>query len=262
MRAPRIALAAMALGACALGCQYESAKPKREQPVAGFPPGSQDLPAPPTVMPSGPSVVGVNLMHADDGQLAHMRIAFLATDGFDQADLVQPRQAYSNEGATTIIVSNKMGTIQGYEREAKADSVKVDLPIEDTTAGEFDALVLPGGILSADKLRLDPNVMVFVRSFARSGKPIAAICHGLWLMVENDLVRGRTLTSCPSLRTDLKNAGAKWVDQDVVEDRNLVTSRRADDIPAFDDKTVALFAKQGDHGAQRPAIGGGPPPTP
>jgi protease I len=200
-------------------------------------------------------------MHADDGALAGARVGILATDGFDEDELVEPRQAYANEGATTLIVSPKTGTIQGYRAEAKGDFVKVDMAIGDATSGEFDALLLPGGILNGDRMRLDPVVTTFVRSFAMSGKPIAAICHGIWLLVENGGVRGRKVTSCPSLRTDLKNAGAMWVDEKVVEDRNLVTSRSPDDIPPFIASSIALFAKRLDLSSKPPAIGGGPSST-
>ena len=258
MKTSTILYAALALEAGVLGCQNENAAPRREQPVAGFA-GGKDLPTAANDPAPSPSIIGVNTMHADDGRLAKMVIGILATDGFDQEELVEPRQAFASEGATTIILSTRTGTIQGYHDDTKGDMVKVDTSIVDVTTRAFDALLLPGGILNGERMRLDPGVTSFVRSFVQSGKPIAAICYGLWPLVEVDVVRGRTLTSCPSLRTDLKNAGAKWVDQDVVEDRNLVTSRGPDDIPAFNAKAMSLFAKR--RSAQPPAIGGGPAST-
>jgi protease I len=153
-----------------------------------------------------------------------------------------------------VIVSPKLGEIQGWKHDDKADRVKVDMTIEDADPEQFDALVLPGGVMNADALRLEPRVALFVKTFAQSGKAIAAICHGLWSMADADVVRGRKVTSWPTLKTDLKNAGATWVDQEVVVDRNFVTSRKPEDVPAYNAKAIALFAKR------RAAIGGGPPP--
>jgi protease I len=216
------------------------------EPVAGAPAPADS---------KTPTVIGVNTRSIDfDGKLAGVRVAILATDGFEESELVDPRQAYADQGASTVIVSLKSGELQGYKHDDKADRVKVDMTIDEADPDQFDALVLPGGVVNGDRLRLEPKVALFVKTFAQSGKPIAAICHGLWSMADADVLRGRTVTSWPSLKTDLKNAGAKWVDQEVAVDRNFVTSRKPADLPAFDAKSIALFAKR------RPAIGGGPLP--
>jgi protease I len=216
--------------------------------------------SPPPVAVPGPAVIGVNTMHANDGRLAQMVIGFLVTDGFEQDELVAPRQAMANEGATTFIVSPKSGTLQGYRGEAKADLVKSDVSIVDATTKEFEALVIPGGILSADKLRANPAVTAFTHAFVRSGAPVAAICHGLWPLVEGADLRGRALTSCASVKTDVKNAGAKWSDQGAVTDRNLVSGRDATDVQAFTASAMDLFAKTLEN-ESKPAIGGGPVPS-
>jgi protease I len=214
--------------------------------------------APTNPNPPAPRVVAVNTTHINQqGKLAGLRVAILATDGFEQSELVEPRQAFANEGASTVVVSPKTGQIQGYLHEQPVDFVQTDLALEDANPADFDALQLPGGVMNSDKLRLLPSAIAFVQSFARSGKPIAAICHGLWTMVDADVVRGRTLTSWPSLKNDLKNAGAKWVDETVVQDRNFVTSRKPEDITAFNAKAIEVFGKYG-AGVTKPAIGGGP----
>jgi len=244
---------AFVIAAGVAACQSDTPKPTGEAPApavaaARDAPGSASVAGAPE-----PTVIGVNTTRVNfDGKLAGVRVAILATDGFEEAELVDPRQAYANDGASTVIVSVKTGEIQGYKHDDKADRVKVDMQIEEADPEQFDALELPGGVINSDRLRTNPQVIAFVKAFAQSGKPIAAICHGLWTLVEADAVRGRTLTSWPSLKTDLKNAGAKWVDQEVVVDKNFVTSRKPEDIPAFDSKAIALFAKR------RPAIGGGP----
>jgi len=166
-------------------------------------------------------------------RLQGKRIAILATDGFEQSELEKPRAAFDSEGAKTMIVSPKSGQIQGYQHFDKSDMFQVDQPLEQADVQSFDALLLPGGVINPDQLRMLPKAVEFVRSFAKSGKPIFAICHGPWTLVEADLVRGRKVTSWPSLKTDLKNAGASWVDQEVVSDRGIITSRKPDDIPAF-----------------------------
>jgi protease I len=173
-------------------------------------------------------------------------IAILATDGVEQSELEQPRDAFEAAGATTRLVSLEAGAIQGFEHHAKGKGFSVDLALAQANADEFDALLLPGGVSNPDALRVEPAAMEFVRRFAEAGKPIAAICHGAWSLVEADLVRGRTMTSWPSLKTDLKNAGAIWVDREVVVDRGLVTSRKPDDLPAFIDKAIEEF-REGRH---------------
>jgi protease I len=169
------------------------------------------------------------------------RIAILATDGFEQAELIAPRKALVAEGAETVVIAPKSGEIQGFTHHDKADKLRVDQTLEQAKPETFDGLLLPGGALNPDALRMDPKAVAFVRSFAAAGKPIAAICHGPWTLVEADVVRDRTLTSWPSLKTDLRNAGAQWVDQEVVQDGNLVTSRKPDDIPAFTAAAIGIF---------------------
>jgi len=144
-------------------------------------------------------------------------------------------------GATVEIVAPKAGEIQGMKHDEKGDRVAVDRTIAETKPGDYDGLVLPGGVANPDRLRTDPRVVGFVRAFFDAGKPVAAICHGPWTLIEADAVRGRTVTSWPSLKTDLKNAGAQWVDREVVVDRGLVTSRKPDDLPAFCREMIALF---------------------
>jgi protease I len=237
------------------GCRSDNANLRSDRSGAR-PSTAEELPI---AGPIGPSVIGVNTSGGDrQGKLSGMRVAILATDGFEQAELVEPRQAYADEGATTAVIAPKMGEIQGYQHDEKGDVVKVDLQLADADPGDFDALLLPGGVLNSDKLRLYARATGFVRDFAHSGKPIAAICHGLWTMVDADVVRGRTVTSWPTLKADLTNAGAKWVDQEVAEDRNFVTSRQPEDIPAFNEKAIALFSRRRANAPSRRAIGGGP----
>ena len=168
-------------------------------------------------------------------------IAILATDGVEQSELEKPRQAFDEAGARTLLVSPHTGQIQGVEHHEKGHSFAVDLELADAKADDFDALLLPGGVANPDTLRTIPEAISFVRHFAEAGKPIAAICHGPWSLVEADLVRGRTLTSWPSLKTDLTNAGAIWIDREVVVDRGLITSRKPDDLPAFISKAIEEF---------------------
>jgi protease I len=206
----------------------------------------------------GKSVIAVDTTHVNrNGRLVGMRIAILATDGFEQSELVEPRQAFVNEGATTVVVSPKSGMIQGQQHDDKGDFVEVDLPLSDARPEQFDALQLPGGVVSSDRLRLVPAAVAFVGAFANGNRPIAAICHGLWTMVDADVLMGRKVTSWPSLKTDLTNAGAQWEDRAVVDDRNFVTSRKPEDIPAFNEHAIALFAKYA-----KTAIGGGPSDNP
>lgn len=172
-------------------------------------------------------------MHQQSRSLQGKAIAILATDGVEQSELEQPRAAFDAAGATTRIVSLRAGAIQGVTHGEKTKRFPVDLTLADAKAEDFDALLLPGGVANPDALRVEPQAIALVRHFATAGKPIAAICHGPWALVEADLVRGRTVTSWPSLKTDLKNAGAIWVDREVVVDRGLVTSRKPDDLPAF-----------------------------
>lgn len=172
------------------------------------------------------------------------RIAVLATDGVEEVELTQPIEALKQAGAHVTLVSLKRGDIQAMEQDVKAaGTYKVDLAVADASPSTFDGLVLPGGTTNPDKLRQDEAAVGFVRSFVAAGKPIAAICHGPWMLIEAGAVRGRTVTSWPSLRTDLRNAGATWVDETVARDGRLVTSRNPNDLPAFCTAIVALFGE-------------------
>ena len=185
-------------------------------------------------------------MRQEVADLRGKTIAILATDGVEQSELEKPRDAFDDAGAKTVLVSPHTGHIRGVEHHKDGRSFAVDLDLSDAHADDFDALLLPGGVANPDALRTLPEAVSFVRHFAEAGKPIAAICHGPWSLVEADLVRGRTVTSWPSLRTDLTNAGAIWVDREVVVDRGLVTSRKPDDLPAFIRKAIEEF-KEGRH---------------
>lgn len=165
--------------------------------------------------------------------LSGKKVAIFATDGFEQSELMKPKKNLEGAGATTHVISLKSGEIRGWDSHDWGDKIKVDRTIEDADASDYDALVLPGGVMNPDKLRAEPTAVAFVREFATTGKPIAAICHGPWMLIEAGLVKGRRITSWPSLQTDLRNAGANWVDQNVVADDGLITSRNPDDIPDF-----------------------------
>lgn len=170
------------------------------------------------------------------------KIAILATDGFEQSELLKPRSALEAEGAETSVVSLKAGEIKGWNEKDWGDSIGVDLTVDEANPDQFDALLLPGGVMNPDKLRMNPKAVEFARSFFDAGKPIAAICHGPWLLVEAGIVKNRTLTSWPSLKTDIVNAGGKWVDQEVVNDSGITTSRKPADIPAFNRVMIQEFA--------------------
>ena len=176
-------------------------------------------------------------------RLERRRVAILVAEGFEQAEMTEPREALEAAGAETILVSPERDKVQAFVHHDRADTFEVQLPLDNALAEDFDALLLPGGALNPDTLRTLPGAVEFVKDFFEQGKPVAAICHAPWTLIEANVVEGRTLTSWPSLRTDLRNAGANWVDRQVVEDGNLVTSRKPDDIPAFNEKMLALFAK-------------------
>jgi protease I len=182
-------------------------------------------------------------------ELKNRRVAILATDGFEYAELTEPRKALEKAGAKTEVVSPKQGKIKGWNKTDWGDSVKVDVPLESANPNNYDALLLPGGVMNPDHLRQEPAAVQFVKSFFQAGKPVGAICHGPWMLVEADVLRGRTVTSWPSLKTDIRNAGGQWTDQQVVTDHGLVTSRKPDDIPAFNQKIVEEF-REGKHQAQ------------
>src|SRR5512143_1199699 len=171
------------------------------------------------------------------------RVAILATDGVEQTELTEPRKALDAAGATTIVVSPKEGKLKGWHHGNWGDDIPVDRALGDANADDFDALLLPGGVMSPDRLRMEKKAVQFVKAFFHAGKPVAAICHAPWLLVEADVVRNRALTSWPSLQTDIRNAGGDWVDREVVTDMGLVTSRRPDDIPAFNQKMIEEFAE-------------------
>lgn len=171
------------------------------------------------------------------------KVLILATDGFEQSELTDPKQALEDAGIETTVASPpetaKPGEIKGWDHTDWGKSVKVDATLDAVSADDFDALLLPGGQINPDKLRMEEKAVSLVREFAQSGKPVAAICHGPWLLVEADVVKGKTVTSWPSIRTDLRNAGAEVVDQEVVVDGNFITSRKPDDIPAFSKALIA-----------------------
>ena len=171
------------------------------------------------------------------------RIAFLATDGVEQSELTEPWKAVEAEGGQPELISLEAGRIQGFEHLDKADTFAVDHVLDDVDAADYDGLVLPGGVANPDRLRTDDRAVRFVQAFFEQSKPAGVICHGPWLLVEADVVRGRTVTSWPSLRTDIRNAGGEWVDQEVVVDSGLVTSRKPDDLPAFCAKLVEELAE-------------------
>ena len=171
-----------------------------------------------------------------------LKVAVLATNGVEQVELTEPVSALKKAGATVTVVAPKAGTIQGMNHDEKGDMLAVDKALDAVKPDQFDALVLPGGVANPDYLRVNKDAVAFVRHFAQAGKPIGAICHGPWTLIEADAVRGKTMTSWPSLQTDLRNAGANWVDQECVVDGAMVTSRKPDDLPAFNRRMVELFA--------------------
>jgi protease I len=177
-------------------------------------------------------------------------VAILVTDGFEEVELTKPREALDQAGAETNIVSPKDDKVRSWRHTEWGGDFDVDVPLNEASADDFDALLLPGGVLNPDKLRMNPEAMKFVKSFFEAGKPVAAICHGPWSVIEAGAANGRKITSWPSLQTDLRNAGAEWVDQEVVRDGNLVSSRKPDDIPAFNREMIKLFSEAE---AQRPA---------
>lgn len=181
--------------------------------------------------------------------LRNKKVAILATDGFEEAELMEPKHALEENGAEVHIISPKTGKIKGWRSGNWSIEVEVDRTIDEASPGDYHALVLPGGVINPDKLRRETQAVDFVRAFFRDHKPVAAICHGPQMLIEADVVKGRTLTSFPSIKTDLKNAGASWVDREVVVDEGLVTSRSPQDLKAFNAKLVEEI-KEGKHAAQ------------
>ncbi|MET0201052.1 MAG: type 1 glutamine amidotransferase domain-containing protein [Gaiellaceae bacterium] len=186
-------------------------------------------------------------------KLQGKRVAFLATDMVEQVELTEPWKAVKDAGGTPELVSLKEGEIQGFNHYDKADTFKVDRTVEEARAEDYDALVIPGGVGNPDTMRTDENAVQLVRDFFEQGKPVGVICHGPWMLVEAGVVRGRKVTSWPSLQTDIRNAGGDWVDQDVVVDDGLVTSRKPDDLPAFNEKIVEEFC-EGRHEQQAASV--------
>ena len=184
-----------------------------------------------------------------DQKLKGKKVAILVADGFEQVELTGPRQALDAAGAQTFIVSPAQGKVKGWQHTEWGDQFPVDVPLEKANPADYDALLLPGGVMNPDKLRANPKAVQFVKQFFSAGKPVGAICHGPWTLVEAGVVKGRTMTSYESIKTDLINAGAQWVDREVVTDHGLVTSRKPDDIPAFNKKIVEEFA-EGPHGGR------------
>ena len=167
------------------------------------------------------------------GELEGMRIAILATDGFEQAELLEPQRQLIDAGAEVDVIAPDEGQIQGMDHDDKGEMVDVDITLAEASASDYDCLILPGGVVNADALRMNRDAVDFVEHFNETGELVAAVCHGAWTLIEADMVQGRTLTSWPSLKTDLRNAGASWVDQEVVIDGNLITSRKPEDLDAF-----------------------------
>lgn len=186
-----------------------------------------------------------------EGDLSQRSVAILATDGFEESELFEPLEALRDSGADVTIVSipDTLASIRGWSGESWGSSVDVDESVDEVDSGSFDALVIPGGVMNPDRVRRDADAVSFVRDFFAAGKPVAAICHGPWLIVEADAARGRRMTSYPSIRTDLENAGAEWIDDEVVVDQGLVTSRSPDDMDAFIDKMLEEIA-EGVHAGQ------------
>ena len=182
-------------------------------------------------------------------KLQGKRVAIVGADMVERVELIEPRKALQEAGATTELISLKPGEIKTFNHFDPAASEKVDKPVEEADASDYDALLIPGGVGNPDQLRGDENMVAFVRSFFEQGKPVAAICHAPWVLIEAGVVRDRTMTSWPTLATDLRNAGANWVDQEVVVDSGFVTSRKPDDIPAFNEKMIEEFA-EGKHAEQ------------
>lgn len=186
-------------------------------------------------------------------ELNGLKVAILVTDGFEQVEMTEPRKALDGAGAVTSIVSPKDGRVRAWKFTEWGDEYPVDLKLDRARPQDFDALLLPGGVINPDKLRTQPEAVAFVKAFFEADKPVATICHGPWTIIEAGAVRGRQIASWPSLQTDLRNAGAEWVDREAVVDGNLVSSRKPDDIPAFNREVISLFSRAGRQEGQRRA---------
>jgi len=192
-------------------------------------------------------------MKEEGAPLAGKKIAILVADGFEQEEMVEPRNALKNAGAQTLLISPVKGKVRGWEHTEWGDTFPVDIQIENANPDDFAALLLPGGVMNPDKLRANPKAVQFVRDFFAQGKPVAAICHGPWTLIDAGVVKGRQMTSYHSIKSDLINAGAKWVDEEVIVDNGLVTSRQPSDIPAFNRKMIEEFA-EGKHEGQKAGV--------
>lgn len=179
-----------------------------------------------------------------ESSLKGKKIAILVANGFEQVEMTDPKKALENAGAKTTIISPEKNKVKGWKHIEWGDEFSIDAPLENAIAEDYDALLLPGGVMNPDKLRLHPKAIKFIREFYDANKPIAAICHGPWTLIDAKIVKGKKITSWPSIKNDLLNAGAEWVDQEVVVDKKLVTSRKPDDIPAFNKAMIELFAKE------------------
>lgn len=175
-----------------------------------------------------------------------MKIAILVTDGFEQIELTSPREALEKAGHKTVLISPRRGEVQGFKHHEKAGKIKVDLHLDDANAADFDGVLLPGGVKNSDALRIEKKAQQFVQEIDRAGKPIMVICHGPWLLVSAGLMKGRTITSWPTLQDDIRNAGGNWRDKEVIRDRNWISSRKPDDLPAFNRAGIDLFASRGE----------------
>jgi protease I len=186
-------------------------------------------------------------------KLKGRRVAILATEGVEEVELTKPKKALEEAGAKVDVIAPASGIkshqIKAWDMTDWGGTIKVDVELSAASSSKYDALHLPGGVINPDSLRIDPKAVEFVKSFIKEGKPVASICHGPWTLIEADAVRGRTITSWPSLKTDLRNAGAQWVDREVVEDKNLLTSRNPNDIPAFNKAMIELFSHAAAHAA-------------
>ncbi len=177
------------------------------------------------------------------GRLQSKKVAVLVTEGFEQVELLEPKKALEAEGAQAVVISPMKDRVRGWNMTEWGQEVPVDVALDSANPADYDALLLPGGVMNPDKLRTNEKAVQFVKAFFQDGRPVASICHGPWTIIEADQVRGRTLTSWPSLKTDIRNAGGQWVDQEVVTDNGLVTSRKPDDIPAFNKKMIEAIAE-------------------
>jgi protease I len=186
------------------------------------------------------------------GELNGKKVAILVEHGFEQAEMTEPRKALEAAGASVELISPQKGKVRAFKHDEPGDWFEVDLTLDEANPDDYDALELPGGVANPDKLRINPKAVHFVRRFFEQHKPVAVICHGPWTLIDADVVKGRTLTSWPSLKTDLQNAGAHWVDEQVVVDQGLVSSRKPDDLPAFNRKMIEEF-REGEHARQEPA---------